>query len=351
MRPAFSVIFFTTASGAGYGLLFWLSLLLIDFNLLMPRMDFINPDILASFTMLQNTLPAGFWMVAFVLAILIVTLGLVSSTFHLGRPSRAWRAFSQIGSSWLSREGVLAVLAYIPALALLAQKSPLAGWIEQSGFDLAVLHLESLYWPAAMVVLSLATVFATAMIYASLRPIPAWSHPLTVPQYLLYALFGGLVLTLGLMILFNQPVFDFPYLKQALFGLIGLIAAVKILYWASLWKINHNPAFTPGHATGLDTIGQVRPLMPPHTAPNWIMKEMIFIQARHKAVLLKCLVLLLAFFIPALLVWGQDRIPDGPLMIGFATLLSVSVLIGTGFDRTLFFAEARHIVRSYYRSA
>ena len=350
MRPAFSVIFFTTASGAGYGLLFWLSLLLIDVNRL-PPMDFINPAILGAFTTLQNALPAGFWMVAFVLAILIVTLGLVSSTFHLGRPSRAWRAFSQIGSSWLSREGVLAVLSYIPALVLFIQSSQLVGWIEQQGFDLSILHLESLYWPGAMAVLSLATVFATAMIYATLRPIPAWSHPLTVPQYLLYALFGGLVLALGLMVLFGLPVFDLPYLKQALFGLIGLIAAVKILYWASLWKINRNSAFTPGHATGLGTIGQVRPLMPPHTAPNWIMKEMIFIQARHKALLLKCLVLLLAFMIPALLVWGEDRIPDGPLMIGFAVLLSVSVLIGTGFDRTLFFAEARHIVQGYYRSA
>ena len=350
MRPAFSVIFFTTASGAGYGLLFWLSLLLIDVNNL-PPMGFINPAILASFTTLQTALPAGFFLSGFIFAILIVTLGLVSSTFHLGRPSRAWRAFSQIGSSWLSREGVLAVLAYIPALALFVQSSPLAGWIEQSGFDLSVLHLQSLYWPAAMVVLSLATVFATAMIYATLRPIPAWAHPLTVPQYLLYALFGGLVLALGLMIVFGLPVFELPYLKPGIFGLIGLMAGIKIIYWASLWKINRSPAFTPGHATGLGTIGQVRPLMPPHTAPNWIMKEMIFIQARHKAVLLKCLVLLLAFVAPALLVWGQDRIPDGPLMIGFAVLLSISVLIGTGFDRTLFFAEARHIVRSYYRGS
>jgi DMSO reductase anchor subunit len=49
------------------------------------------------------------------LAALLVTLGLLSSTFHLGHPERAWRAFSQWRSSWLSREGVAAVATYLPA--------------------------------------------------------------------------------------------------------------------------------------------------------------------------------------------------------------------------------------------
>jgi hypothetical protein len=45
----------------------------------------------------------------------LVSLGLLSSTFHLGHPERAWRAFSQWRSSWLSREGVAAVATYLPA--------------------------------------------------------------------------------------------------------------------------------------------------------------------------------------------------------------------------------------------
>ena len=45
----------------------------------------------------------------------MVTVGLVSSTLHLGHPERAWRAFSQWRSSWLSREGVLAVFTFLPA--------------------------------------------------------------------------------------------------------------------------------------------------------------------------------------------------------------------------------------------
>ena len=94
MHPAKSVIFFTTASGAGYGLLFWLGL----YGSL-------------------GLLPAGTWfaVVGFGLALVLVTAGLISSTFHLGHPERAWRALSQWRSSWLSREGVAAIVTYVPA--------------------------------------------------------------------------------------------------------------------------------------------------------------------------------------------------------------------------------------------
>ena len=37
--------------------------------------------------------------------------GLLSSTFHLGHPERALKAFSQWKSSWLSREAWLALFA------------------------------------------------------------------------------------------------------------------------------------------------------------------------------------------------------------------------------------------------
>src|SRR5215467_6298631 len=94
MHPAYSVIFFTTASGAGYVLLALLGL----FGAL-------------------GLLPADpvLGVVGFGLGFVMVGAGLISSTFHLGHPERAWRAFSQWRSSWLSREGVLAVATFVPA--------------------------------------------------------------------------------------------------------------------------------------------------------------------------------------------------------------------------------------------
>jgi len=73
MHPAFSVIFFTTASGAGYGLLALLGLS-------------------AASGMLASNRWLGAVSLGFALA--LVTAGLLSSTSHLGHPERAWRAFS-----------------------------------------------------------------------------------------------------------------------------------------------------------------------------------------------------------------------------------------------------------------
>ncbi len=94
MHPAYSVIFFTTASGAGYGLLIWIGLVQLFAGL--PEHQ-------------------GFRWAAFIFAFGLVTAGLLASTAHLGRPERAWRAFSQWQTSWLSREGVAAVFTYVPA--------------------------------------------------------------------------------------------------------------------------------------------------------------------------------------------------------------------------------------------
>ena len=94
MHPAYSVILFTTASGAGLGLLAWLALL-----------------------GMLDAVPADRWLgvVGLGLAFVLVAGGLIASTAHLGRPERAWRAFSQWRTSWLSREGVMAVATAVPA--------------------------------------------------------------------------------------------------------------------------------------------------------------------------------------------------------------------------------------------
>src|SRR3979490_1727692 len=94
MHPALSIIFFTTASGAGFALL-----LLIGLGVPLALLP-------------AN---AGFGLVGLAVAFVLAAGGLLSSVFHLGRPERAWRAFSQWRSSWLSREGVMSVLTFVPA--------------------------------------------------------------------------------------------------------------------------------------------------------------------------------------------------------------------------------------------
>jgi signal transduction histidine kinase len=59
-----------------------------------------------------GAVPADRWLgvVGLGLAFLLVTSGLIASTAHLGRPERAWRAFSQWRTSWLSREAVFSAV-------------------------------------------------------------------------------------------------------------------------------------------------------------------------------------------------------------------------------------------------
>ncbi|WP_260854915.1 dimethyl sulfoxide reductase anchor subunit family protein [Mesorhizobium amorphae] len=117
---------------------------------------------------------------AHILALGLIAGGLLSSTLHLGNPQRAWRAFSQWRSSWLSREGVLSVLAFVPLTV--------SAWL---------CVIEGRYFaPIGLAgsVLSLVTVFCTSMIYASMKSVQAWHTRLTTACYLLFAMAGGALL-------------------------------------------------------------------------------------------------------------------------------------------------------------
>jgi DMSO reductase anchor subunit len=171
MHPAKSVIFFTTATGAGYGLFIWLAVLA-----------------------LMGILPTDqmFGFVALFVGFGLVLGGLLSSTLHLGRPERAWRALSQWRSSWLSREGIMAILTFIP-LGL---------------FGLSWLFLKQTTGSSAILamigaVMSLITVFTTSMIYASLKAIPAWHNIWTKMAYLVLCLMSGAVLAIALFTVFG----------------------------------------------------------------------------------------------------------------------------------------------------
>lgn len=308
MKPAASVIAFTVASGAGYGLLFWLALL--------------RP---------AGLVPQGPWFggIAALLALALITAGLLSSTTHLGRPERAWRAFSQWRSSWLSREGVAAVATYVPAALFFL--SIVAGW--------PVLAAVSGLLAAAGAAV---TVWCTGMIYASLKPIKEWHHPLVTPGYMLFGGFTGAALLALLAGFWGTGAW--PAAIAAVLGALGF--SLKLAYWRS---VDAAPAVaTAESATGLGSIGRVRPLDPPHTETNYLLREMGFRVARVHAARLRLITLAGGFIAPALLLalalpvggWG------GLLLLALAALLAIGGML---VERWLMFAQATHTVTLYYR--
>ncbi len=292
MHPAYSVIFFTVASGAGFGLLG-----------------------IAAIALLLGAEPS---LLSGVLALALIGGGTLSSTFHLGRPERAWRAFSQGRSSWLSREGILA-----------AATVPVCLWF-----------FAALYWQwvlamfAAVValLLAVATVVATAMIYATIKPVRQWRDPWVVPGYLAGAFASGAAVWAAL----DAGVAG----RVAALVALAAWAAVKLFYWRSIDRPQTGPDI--GSATGLGKLGTVRPLDPPHTEENYLQREMGFRIARKHAARLRRLALLLGAIVPGLLLLVSF------LVTPFAIIAALSALIGLLVERWLFFAEARHTVMLYY---
>lgn len=310
MHPALSVIVFTTASGAGYGILMLLGVLALG------RVG--EPWQLAVMAV------PGF---------ILVTVGLVSSTLHLGHPERSWRAFSQWRSSWLSREGVAAVASYIPAVIAIALA--LIGRADGGGWTAALI---------ATAVLAIITVACTGMIYASLKPIPRWNNGWVVPVYLAFAIATGAAWLAPIMA-FTGP----DNFRTAVW--IALVAslfawAIKLGYWRS---IDHAaPKATTARAIGLEHMGTVRLLEGPHTGANYVMREMGYQLARKHAKKLRTVAGAAGGAITPLLLLIAALTGHLATGVAIATLAALLASLAVLIERWLFFAEAEHMSMLYY---
>ena len=304
MHPAFSIIVFTTLSGLGYGLAAVLGLGVLDPAALSTKL-------------------------AYVLALALISGGLLSSTLHLGNPQRAWRAFSQWRSSWLSREGVMAVATFLPLLCV--------AWASVFG-DRYILSAGLLSTLGA-----LTTVYCTAMIYASLKSIDAWHTWLTPACYLLLSASGGLLLATLFGAAGAPPM---TMLLVAAIVVLGAAWMTKIAWWRRLRS--QAPTSTPESATGLGFIGKVRLFERPHTNDNYLTREMGFRVARKHAARLSRLAVLAGGIAPGLLLLIATIVGQGAAMLWLLAPAVLLFAVGIAVERWLFFAEARHAVMNYY---
>ncbi len=287
MHPAPSIILFTSLSGLGFGLLLLLGL---------------GYPSVTGFTA----------FIFFALAYILAVGGLMASTLHLGHPERALKAFTQWRSSWLSREGWLAV-ATLVVMALYG-----AGLVF-GGTRIAFLGVLG-------AALALATVFATSMIYTQLRTVPRWNHWSPPVLFLGYAITGGTLMA-------GQV--------TAAIWLLLAVGVIQIVAWFDQERCEMESETSLATATGLGTIGSVRAFEPPHTGSNYLTNEMGFRVARKHATTLKVIALVLAIFLPLVFLMS-------PFSHFLAALAILSHIAGVLVQRWLFFAEAKHVVSLYY---
>ncbi len=325
MKPAFSVLFFTVLSGAGLGALALLALV----------------DLGTAATGLAMRASPGAMAYAAGLALVMVVAGLCSSTLHLANPKNAWRAWSRWRTSWLSREAVVS-LAFIP---LAAAYVACLWWNVAAPLRLLV--------AAVVLLLAWGTLYCTAMIYASLKPIRQW-HTRRVP--LAFALCGhasGALLVVAVM-----RANGFPATQWALLTIVLLVAGAvsKLDYWRYLRS-------AAGATTMEQAIGVAHGVRPPvmpgaapsimaarlfdagHSGGTFLTREFLVRTAARQRTIALAIVWIFAFAIP--LLW---------LAVGLArwqgALLAVSAcLLGMLAERWLFFADARHTVRLYHGDA
>jgi DMSO reductase anchor subunit len=303
MNPAWSVILFTTVAGAAQGLVVALALATLAGVRTAP-------------VFLSHTL---------LMVLVMLVIGLAASFFHLGRPERAWRAATMWRTSWLSRE-VIVLPAFIGAVALWWWLGPAVPtpWL------LVCLVLSALLW------------WCTAMIYACLRFIQEWAHPLTIAGFVSIGLSSGLVLAGGLAAGAGEA----ALLKAVSpWALLATLAAWGIRFAALRRNAGLAAKSTLQSATGIRAT-RLRQTSMGMSAGAFNTRE--FFHGRTLALLrqVKTLCFMLAFAAPAvLLIWAQ-RSDAGGWPWALALLLQAPGLLA---ERWFFFAQARHPQNLYYQ--
>ena len=304
MKPAWSVILFTTLAGAGQGL--FLALVAAE---------------------ALDEAPAEFLVSGAVLALGLLAAGLAASFFHLGHPERAWRSAAMWRTSWLSREVIV-----LPALMV-----ALAAYGLSHFFSFERNH--SLWIGAAGAALCVALFVCTGMIYACLPFLQEWRTPLTVVNFTAFGCASGVSAAAALAAWLHPPLAR-PYAVAAL--VLGALA-----YLGRLAALARNARLRP-KSTLATAIGVKHPkiVQIAQGAMGGSFNTREFFHGRPREVVraARWTFLALVFPLPALLLLiGGDSV----LALGAAFLLQYAGLLA---ERWYFFAEAKHPQNLYYQA-
>jgi DMSO reductase anchor subunit len=314
MRPAFSVIFLTTLCGAAQGLL--LALVAVEAVARAAGAD----------------IPSAFYVFGAALAVVLGTLGLAASFFHLGHPERAWRAIAMWRTSWLSRECI--ALPVFLSLVTAYGFAHWAGW--NSTLEIGVLAAAA----------SIALFVCTAMIYACLRFLQEWASPFTLVNFVLLGCASGCTLATA----------SAAWFAPALVGKLAACACALTLAACAtrLASLARNarlkPKSTVQSATGIRN-GKVEQKSRGFTASAFNTRE--FFHGRSGGMLqtVKVGFLIGAFAVPFVLVGAGALAPrsaGAAIALGAACVIQYAGLLA---ERWFFFADARHPQNIYYQRA
>jgi DMSO reductase anchor subunit len=308
MKPAFSVVIFTTVAGAAQGLVVALAVALLGGVALAPRFP---PVVLA-------------------LAAVMLVVGLGASFLHLGRPERAWRAAMMWRTSWLSRE-VIVLPAFIGFVALwwLALRLDAPPLLARIALPVAALAIAALLW------------LCTAMVYACLRFIEEWAHPLTFVNFVLIGLASGFVLAAASGSLAGEAAFV-RTIGPAALGITLAAWACRMLSLRRNAGIRHKSDLHSATGIGAPQLVQKSMGM---SAGSFNTREFFHHASMAALRRVRLALVVLGFALPSLL--ALAGIATG-LALPWLAAVAVQAL-GLVADRWFFFAQAKHPQNLYYQ--
>lgn len=148
----------------------------------------------SGFMLLANrSLPQTVTWTSYIVALLIASVGMAVAPLHLGQPTRAWRVFLGLRTSWLSREAVLLgkYMACLGATVGLLSIQPLGDWIPSR------IHASLPVW-ASQVGMALSLLFgvlgllSSGMIYVATQR-QLWRMSRTMLRFMGSASIGGCI--------------------------------------------------------------------------------------------------------------------------------------------------------------
>ncbi|MEW6562686.1 MAG: DmsC/YnfH family molybdoenzyme membrane anchor subunit [Pseudomonadota bacterium] len=301
MHPALSVVFLTTLIGAGQGLFL----------------------VLFATELMHRSEDKYFYSIGAAIVLILCAAGLIASFFHLGRPERAWRAAAMWRTSWLSRE----VIA-LPAFMAAAFGYGAAHW-----FGSETTLLIGIIGATLSVVLFV----CTGMIYAAIKVLREWAHPLTVINYLLLGCASGTTLSTFYAALAAPDLAGSYALAAFLLTLLAFVTRSA----AMLRNAKLAPATTMQSAIG---IKHPRIVQKTQGAMGGSFNTREFFHGKSACFIrnIRLTFLILAFIIPPALLLSESA-----AMFGLAFALQYLGLLA---ERWYFFADARHPQNLYYQT-
>ncbi len=313
MHPPISLIWFFLTAGVSIGL--------FNFVYFMELLTLFGKN---------TAMPRDAVLLSLAISLVLIGLGAIGASFHLGHKFRAWKAIRRFRTSWLSREAVFSG-AYGFVLLLYA----LSYYFNASAAFQHILGITAL-------ILGWLSGFSTAMIYASNKFVLEWNSSLTVLYYINMYLMLGSSAFLALTYHYKPGFIPTYIFLTTLFVSLGL--AFRLAFNIRQLMI---PRPTINEALNLPHNRNIRVLDTGTTTNNYCTTE--FYYKRGKDILGSVIPMayLLTFVLPFfLLIYSWIT---GNYNYAFYAITFASLVVGSFLERWCFFVEGNHVQSLFYR--